>query len=93
MTKSAKNEIVPLFCVGCSLLWNSRNDRKHEKSPIPMKLVIDWALDACPQLAIDTDRHMQNQSPRMAEWWQKPDTGFVKMVPFRWGHYEKQQMQ
>jgi ribonuclease HI len=68
-----------IILCGMWSLWNSRNDRKHGKSPIPMKLAIDWALDVCLQLTIDTDRHMQNQSPRVAEWWQKPGTEFVKI--------------
>jgi hypothetical protein len=55
------------------------NDRKHEKSPIPMKLTIDWALDVCFQLVIDSNRQVQNQSLRVAERWEKPIARYVKI--------------
>jgi hypothetical protein len=59
--------------------WTSRNDRKHRKPPIPMKVAIDWALEVCFQLTIDLDRQVQNQSLRDLDRWQKPDAGFVKI--------------
>jgi hypothetical protein len=46
-----------IILCGMWSLWNSRNDRKHGKSPIPMKLAIDWALvSALSWPLIQTDR-------------------------------------
>jgi hypothetical protein len=68
-----------IILYGMWSLWTSRNDRKHGKSPIPMKLAIDWALEVCFQLTIDSDRQVQNQSSRDLVRWQKPDAGVVKI--------------
>jgi hypothetical protein len=32
-------------------LWNSRNDRRHGKSPIEPRLAVEWALEACFHLS------------------------------------------
>jgi hypothetical protein len=60
-------------------LWSSRNDRNHGKSPIPMKLAIDWPLDVCFHLILDAGRDVQMHSPITEVWWQKPSTGLVKV--------------
>jgi hypothetical protein len=53
-----------LFLYGMWSLWSSRNDRKHGKSPIPVKQAIDWALDVCFHLVLDTDRKIRSQASR-----------------------------
>jgi hypothetical protein len=60
-------------------LWNSRNDRKHGKSPIPVKLAIEWALDVCFHLILDTIRSIRSQASRTVVQWQKPEAGTVKI--------------
>jgi hypothetical protein len=59
------------------VVWGSRNDRKHGKSPIPLKLAIDWALDACFHLMNDGERGDQRCSADPE--WKKPLPGYVKI--------------
>jgi hypothetical protein len=68
-----------IILCGMWSLWTLRKDRKHGKSPIPIKLAIDWTLEVCFQLTIDSDRQVQNQSSRDLVRWQKPDAGVVKI--------------
>jgi hypothetical protein len=53
-------------------LWNSRNNRRHGKSPIRPRLVVEWALEACFHLSAGS------QTPE-DERWRKPDDGFLKV--------------
>jgi hypothetical protein len=68
-----------LFLCGMWSLWNSRNDRKHGKSPIPVRQAIDWALDVCFHLVLDIDRKIQSQTSRSIVQWQKPEASVVKI--------------
>jgi hypothetical protein len=45
----AEKERCFILC-GMWSLWTSRNDRKHGKSPIPLKQAINWAMDVCLHL-------------------------------------------
>jgi hypothetical protein len=60
-------------------LWSSRNDRNHIKSSIPVRLAIDWVLDVCSQLILDTGKQTQTRTSRTEVKWQKPEAGFVKI--------------
>jgi hypothetical protein len=68
-----------LILCGMWSLWSSRNDRKHGRSPIPVKLAIDWALDVCFHLILDTNRKIQTQPASTEVRWQKPEAGVVKI--------------
>jgi hypothetical protein len=46
---------------------------------IPMKLAIDWALDVCFHLILDTGRKIQTRMSKLVVHWQKPEAGFVKI--------------
>jgi hypothetical protein len=58
-----------LFLCGMWSLWSSRNDRKHGKSPIPVRQAIDWVLDVCFHLVLDTDRKIRSQTSRSLVQW------------------------
>ena len=44
-----KGDRVVIMCAMWSL-WQSRNDRRHDKTPIDPGAAMDWALEACCQL-------------------------------------------
>jgi ribonuclease HI len=60
-------------------VWGSRNDRKHGKSPIPLKPAIDWALDACFHLMNVVQRGNQRCRTKLEGKWKKPPSGYVKI--------------
>jgi hypothetical protein len=68
-----------IILCGMWSLWCSRNDRNHGKSPITMKLAIDWALDVCFHLILSGDWDEPSDSPKKESRWQKPPAGFVKI--------------
>jgi ribonuclease HI len=74
----AERDRCIILC-GMWSLWGSRNGRKHGKSPIPLKLAIDWALDVCFHLMNDAEREDQRCRPRMEGKWEKPPPGYVKI--------------
>jgi hypothetical protein len=44
-----------------------------------VKQAIDWALDVCFHLVLDTDRKIRSQASRALVQWQKPEAGAVKI--------------
>jgi hypothetical protein len=66
------------YIILCGMWSCSRNDRNHGKSPITMKLAIDWALDVCFHLILSGGRDEPSDSPKELRW-QKPPAGFVKI--------------
>jgi hypothetical protein len=61
-------------------LWNSRNDRRHGKSPIEPRLVVEWALEACFHLSAGSQTpEDERRTTQQDERWQKPDDGFLKV--------------
>jgi len=58
-------------------LWNSRNDRKHGKTPIDPRSAIDWAMEACFQLVEVCPSGKINAE--QAVKWQPLDRGTLKV--------------
>jgi hypothetical protein len=60
-----------IILCGTWSIWQSRNDSLHGKSPIEMKVAIDWALDTYFQL-IPGHEEVEGQREHVLQTWQRP---------------------
>ncbi|RLN09983.1 hypothetical protein C2845_PM11G15090 [Panicum miliaceum] len=61
------------------LLWCSRNDCRHGKTPIATKAVVDWAMDCCFNLMSAGKTKVQERGSTNVHQWLRPPTGFLKI--------------
>jgi ribonuclease HI len=58
-------------------LWNSSNDRRHDKKAIEPKQAIDWAVHVCCKLLPDGLQCNADARVQFAEQWRKPPTNHI----------------